>query len=160
MIAKRCVLFSLSLFVFHGMFGPTAAGQETADPVIKALRERVTKFLEDVSLGTTQSAYEELLVGSPLRTQTEAVQAFVEKTDLIESRYGEYLEFEPIFSRRVGNDLVLMRYLYKCENFPVVFYFTFYRPPRKDVGAENTNWRVVTVRFDTELELLALAPRS
>ena len=59
---------------------------------------------------------------------------------------------------RAGNEsLILMKYLYKCEDFPVVFYFTFYRKPeRGDLPAEKNDWRVIIVRFDTELELLGL----
>ena len=48
-----------------------------------------------------------------------------------------------------------MRYLYKCENFPVVWHFTFYRTPGAgDARAKGAAWRVVAVRFDTELEQL------
>ena len=58
----------------------------------------------------------------------------------------------------IGNDLVLMKYLYKCETFPVVWYFTFYRTsPRGERTADTgDSWRVIIVRFDTELELLGL----
>ena len=124
-------------------------------------KARVSQFLEGVSLGTTKTAYEQLLAGSPLLKQTEAVEDLVRKTDQLKDRYGQYVEFEPIASRRVGKDLVLLRYLYKCEDFPVVFYFTFYRTPRGDVPTDkNDGWRVIIVRFDTELELLALMPES
>ena len=42
---------------------------------------------------------------------------------------------------------------------PVVFHFVFYRAPRAEAtGESNNDWRVIIVRFDTELELLALDP--
>lgn len=136
-----------------------APAQEPSDPTVDALKARVSQFLEGVSLGTTQAAYQQLLAGSSLLEQTEAVAALVKKTDELKGRYGQYLEFEPIAVRRVGKDLVLLRYLYKCEDFPVVFYFTFYRPPRPEIPSEKANnWRVIIVRFDTELELLAFMP--
>jgi hypothetical protein len=132
--------------------------QEPSDPVIGALHEKVAQFLEGVSLGTptaTSTAYQALLAGSPLQKQAQAVEALIEKTDRLQEQFGPYREFEQIAARRVGNDLVLLKYLYKCESFPVVWYFTFYRTPRADVPPEkNDTWRVIIVRFDTELELL------
>lgn len=159
MIGKRwfavggCVLLACSLG------GRPAMAQPPADTDVDKLKARVDVFLEGVSRGTTKTAYEQLLAGSPLLKQTEAVEELVRKTDELKDRYGRYVEFEPIASRRVGKDLVLLRYLYKCESFPVVFYFTFYRTPRSDAPADKTgNWRVIIVRFDAELELLALMP--
>ena len=136
-----------------------APGQDPSDPVVAALTARVSQFLEGVSLGTTQAAYQELLAGSILLQQAEAVEALVKKTEELDERYGQYREFELIDARRVGKDLVLLKHLYKCESFPVVFYFAFYRTPRSDIPAEkNNNWRVIIVRFDTKLELLGLTP--
>ena len=143
------------------LIGLSAAGsspsQEPSDPVITELAARVTQFLEGVSLGDTHAAYQELLRGSQLSTKTDAVESLVEKTNQLPERYGGYRAFEPISSKRVGADLVLLTYLYKCENFPVVWYFTFYRTPQSGIAAETANnWRVIIVRFDTELELLGL----
>jgi len=51
---------------------------------------------------------------------------------------------------------VFLRYLYKCEDFPVVWTFGFYRPiSRPDTPPDETAWRVILVRFDTEVEQLA-----
>jgi len=132
-----------------------ASGQETPGPGDK-LAARVSQFLEGVARGETQTAYEELLRGSQLITQTEAVEALVEKTGRISGQYGQYRAFEQVDVKQIGSDLVLMRYLYKCENFPVVWYFTFYRTPAPgELSAENDTWRVITVQFDTRLERLA-----
>jgi hypothetical protein len=139
-----------------------ALGQEPADPDVQMLRQRADNFFEGISVGgRTQTAYQELLAGGPLLKQTKQVDALVAKTDQLHDRYGPYRGFEPIAARRVGNDLVFLRYLYKCEHFPVVFYFAFYRTPRGEPPAETSNnWRAIIVRFDTELELLALTPES
>jgi len=161
MVQKNWVAVGLSGLVVCVLAGRVAPGQEPPDPVVEALGARVGRFLEGVSLGTTQAAYQELLAGSPLLKQTKAIEALVTKTDELKDRYGPYRAFERIAARHVGNDVVLMRYLYKCENFPVVFYFTFYRTPRADIPTEKSdNWRVIIVRFDTELELLGLASGS
>ncbi len=131
-------------------------GQEAPDPVVAALETRVSQFLEGVSMGQAQTAYQELLAGSQLLKNSEALKTLTEKTKEIETRYGRYRAFERVSAKRVGADLVLLRYLYKCENFPVVWYFTFYRTPQRGEPApEDKNaWRIIIVRFDTQLELL------
>lgn len=135
-----------------------AMGQESAlqnDPVIAALGARATHFLDSVSGGQTQSAYQDLLAGSPLLKQAEALKTLVSRTVELEPKYGRYRGCERIGSRRVGNDLVLLKYLYKCDNYPVLWYFTFYRTPAPgDLSPEDDTWRVITVRFDTELDAL------
>lgn len=147
----------LTLLIFLLGAGPSLGQEPLADPVINTLDRVASQFLEGVSLGTTQAAYDELLAGSLLLKQTKAIEALVSKTNSLKDLYGEYREFEMIATRRVGKDLVLMKYLYKCEGFPVVWYFTFYRaPPRGESSAENNNWRAIIVRFDTELELLGM----
>jgi hypothetical protein len=157
MIQKSWALLGLPALIMCLSTGRAAVGQDAPDPLIAGLDGRVSVFLEKVSLGDTQAAYQELLAGSPLVKQTEAIEALVKRTDELKERFGQYREFEQIAARRVGKDLVLMKYLYKCEDFPVVFYFTFYRTPgRGELPPERNDWRVIIVRFDTELELLAL----
>ena len=138
--------------------GRDLQAQETPDPVIATLDTRVSQFLEGVSMGQTQTAYQELLTGSQLLKSTEGLKKLVEKTKELETKYGRYRAFERISAKRVGTDLVLLKYLYKCENFPVVWYFTFYRTPQRgDPPPEDKNgWRIIIVRFDTQLELLGL----
>ena len=140
----------------------SAPAQEPADPDLEMLQQRADNFLEGISVGgRTQAAFQELLTGSPLLQQTKEISALIAKTDQLHARYGPYRGFEAIAARRVGEDLVFLRYLYKCEHFPVVFYFTFYRTPRGEpAGETSNNWRVIIARFDTELELLALTPES
>jgi len=139
--------------------GSISLGQDVAvqpDPVLVAINARVSQFLEGVSMGQAQSAYPELLAGSRLLKQADALKDLIEKTNELDEKYGRYRAFEQIAAKRIGGDLVLLKYLYKCEDFPVVWYFTFYRTPSPgETAAENEIWRVITVRFDTELELLA-----
>ena len=45
-----------------------------------------------------------------------------------------------------------MKYLFKCEKFPVVWYFTYYRDFSRAGGEDY--WVVISVRFDTQVELL------
>jgi len=127
------------------------------DPAIDPLETRVKAFLEGISAGETTSAYNTLLRGSQLAKQTDAVKTLMDKTNELKSKYGEFRKFERIAARRVGDDLVMFKYLYKCEDFPVVWYFTFYRTPsRSDVAlTDSSAWRVIIVRLDTDLESLA-----
>ena len=162
MFQKPTVALGLLAGLVFLVDGLTAWGQVTpmrTDPVIEALDRRISQFLEGVSLGETQSAYQELLAGSQLLKRTKALKALVDNTNELQTKYGRRRAFERIGARRVGKDLVFLRYLYKCENSPVVWYFTFYRTPApgKPLG-ENSIWRVITVRFDTKLELLGVLP--
>ena len=133
--------------------------QESAtepDPVLAALEGRVGKFFEAVSMGQAQSAYQELLTGSQLLKQADALKQLVERTSEIESRYGRFRDYERIAVRRAGADLVLLKYLYKCDSYPVVWHFAFYRVAAAGEAAAATNgtWRIVSVRFDSDLRSL------
>ncbi len=136
-----------------GRISPGADVPSQPDQTLTSLDAKITLFLEGVSMGDAQNAYKELLVGSRL-AKLEALADLVEKTAELEEKYGKYHSFEQIAAKQVGTDLVLLKYLYKCESFPVVWYFTYYRTPG-DTPSGSGDWRIVTVRFDTELELLA-----
>ena len=135
--------------------GSLRAQEKRFDEVIEALDGRVKFFLEEVKSGKSEAAYEKLLSGSQLLKQTDGLKTQVAKTDALEALYGQYKGFERIADRRVGSDLVLLRYLYKCERFPVVWYFAFYRTPEATPSAkDNGDWRAILVRFDTNLDAL------
>jgi hypothetical protein len=159
MVRKQIVAVCLVVAALGSSPGHAAPAPEnpaTKDAVIDALDARVRPFLEGVSGGETQQAFDELLRGSPLlMKKTEAIQTLVEQTNQLPERFGRYRSFERFDARHIGTDLVLMRYLYKCDDFPVVWYFTFYRPPpRGEAPAGDNAWRVIIVRFDTQLEKL------
>lgn len=146
------VVFSLCLAV-----PSAAAGEEKPEPAVELLDGKIKQFLETVAGGEAQTAYQKLLAGSQLAKQTDAVKGLVEKTRELKARYGEYRSFERVAAKRIGSDLVILKYLYKCEHYPVVWYFTFYRTPQRSESASTSSgaWLVVIVRFDTELEKLA-----
>ena len=163
MLRKRCIVGCLLGIPLAWAAAGLLRGQDAAsgkDTVIDALDAgRVRPFLEAVSQpGDTQKAYDELLRGSPLLVKkSDEVKALVERTNQLQTRFGRYRSYERIDARLIGKDLLVMKYLYKCEDYPVVWHFTFYRPPtRSEAPAEEGAWRVIIVRFDTELERLAL----
>ena len=148
-------MFPLLMFLFVSGVSSAQDVATTPDPVLVALDARVSQFLEGVSMGQAQSAFSELLAGSQLLKQGDILKEVIEKANELKSKYGRYRAFEKISAKRIGGDLVLMKYLYKCENFPVVWYLTFYRTPSPgEPTAESDTWRVIAVRFDTNLDLL------
>jgi hypothetical protein len=150
---SNILLAAAILLVFSGRLSAALDEPKEKDSVLSALDARATQFLEGISLGQSYSSLQDLLAGSQLLKQTDALKDLVARTNDLENKYGKYRGFEQVSAKRVGNDLVLMRYLYKCENYPVVWHFTFYRTPNSG-ETKNGNWRVVAVRFDTDLEQL------
>jgi hypothetical protein len=112
------------------------------DPVVGKLHEKVMRFLGGIAGGEQTTAFGELLAGSQLLEQAGAVRSLVDKSKEITQRYGAHRDSEQVSAKRIGKDVVLLKYLFKCEKFPVVWYFAFYRD-------------LVSVRFDTQLESLA-----
>ena len=157
MLPKHVAAIVLIVSLLSPWSVPTALAQAAEpDPELTALDTRIKTFLEGVKEGQAQTAYQELLAGSQLLKQKEALGELVAKTQELQAKYGEYRGFEQIAAKKIGSgDLILIRYLYKCRDFPVVWYFTFYRAPGETPPEEN-NYRVVAVRFDTELDLLGL----
>jgi hypothetical protein len=131
-------------------------GQPRDDDPVAAASARVTTFFE--SLGGKGAALEkalaELLLDGPLAARKAAVESLLAETRKLEGRYGKYRVAERITAKRVGDDVVVLTYLTKCDNFPVVWHFTFYRDQRPT--ATPAAWHVIAVRFDTDVELLAM----
>lgn len=136
-------------------------GEATSEEIIAAADARVRTFLESLAGkdATVEQAYDALLKGGPLAGKKQSIEALVARSGELESRYGTFRAAERIEAKRIGADVLLFKYLYKCDNFPVVWYFTFYRDQRSATGIAATTtrgWSVIAVRFDTEIELLGL----
>jgi hypothetical protein len=126
-------------------------------PVVSELRERLTNFFGSLRDHRTQEAYAVLFVDSQLAKPERQNQReqLIKKTAELESVYGRARGYELIQARKVGADLVLFKYLYKCEEYPVVWYIAFYRDVRSvETGSAYGSWKVISVRFDTDLESL------
>jgi len=124
------------------------------DPLLESLQARADQFLADVAAGEVQTACEQFLSGSPLLKQSEAVEKLVEKIQALKQQVGACRAYEMVTARRIGSDVVLMRYVVKCDDFPVVWSFVFYRPPAAEPATGENAWRVVSLRFDTQIDLL------
>ncbi|HBT75394.1 MAG TPA: hypothetical protein DEB39_00380 [Planctomycetaceae bacterium] len=131
-------------------------GSTPVESVSNQLRTRVDLFFNELDTASSSSMpFEKLLLGGPLEGSgtSESVDSLKSHFETVKKQFGPYFGYELIDEKSVGRnpDLVLMRYLYKCEKHPVVWYFTFYRRP----SAPN-NWVIVDVRFDTNLAVLML----
>ena len=155
----RCnFCFPVLLFLFAAAWCPGRASAQPepgADPVVAKLDESLGRFFEGVAKGDVSKSYAELLKDSQLFRQGDALKALIDKTKELEKKYGKYRGYDRIDAKRIGKDLILVRCLYKCDEFPVVWYFSFYHD-FKHSDADNSSWIVVSVRFDTDLELLGM----
>ena len=151
-IMAACLLVII-VVLLADRFVPAQEFAAEPDRDLVALDDKTSQFLRDIAMGETKSAFAALLSGSRLANQEKPLAALIEKTKELETKYGEHRSAEQIAVKRVGKDLVLLKYLYKCEHFPVVWHFGYYRTPTETMP-ENGTWRVIAVRFDTELERL------
>lgn len=137
---------------------PDWVSAQQPDTVIESLQNQVDVFFETIkSGGNVKKAYADLL---PAGLGSEEDRAtLIEETTELEQTYGTYRGFERVYVKRVGSDLVFLKYLYKCDRFPVLWHITFYRSgDNSELGADSQRWEVVSIRFDTNLDILTLLP--
>ena len=136
---------------------PARLSAQPPDPVLEFLNTKAVDFLGGIgSEGGVDKSFEVLLTSSPLQNDQEKMQMMVARTKELRTKYGEFRKITPLPSRRVGDNLVLLKYLYECERYPVIWYFTYYRVFKAtEAPRETENWVLVAVRFDTDLESLA-----
>lgn len=147
---KSCAIFA-GLFCFVQVTILTGQDSEA----VMQLDARVSGFfqnLRDVQIGPDK-AFAELLTGGPLE-KSDKVKMLIERSNKLEELYGTFIRAERVAAKEVGKDLVLLTYLHKAEKYPVVWYFTYYRPP--SIVGDEKEWMVISVRFDTRLDRLGL----
>lgn len=135
-----------------------ASAQESLDSdarrEVALLQTKVEDFfvaLTDKSTGPA-TAVRSLVADGPLKLRTEEVAKLIDQASRLEQRYGVYTGSESVTAKAVGSDLILLRYLYKAEKFPVVWEFTFYRT---EIGTGlKRDWALIALKFDTQLEAI------
>ena len=152
-------LCRLLVFLGAALAASVCGGQDAGgsrDAVLTSLGDRVSLFFESLSRDQTPDAFGELLTGSTLADREDDVKRLIAQTAQLAAKYGRYRGAEQIGARRVGQDLVLLRYLGKYDQCPVVWTFVFYRPPPPAgaTAAEPEAWRVISVQFHKEWERL------
>lgn len=170
------IIISLSVAVFVSQLRPgepvnaqptgTTSGSLAAENEYRDLEKRIETFFGELQAASSAGKpFEDLLKGGPLSRETEMFAEMGKSLGTIQQQFGAYRSNEQISVRTFGKqkDLLIMRYLYKCEHHPVVWYFTFYRssPPSTSTtpgaGAATTtggNWNIIGIRFDTDLDKL------
>jgi hypothetical protein len=142
-------------------FAAAQTTETTTEEIVAAADLRAKAFLDNLTSkqATVEQTYETLLKGGPLASKKQAIETLVTRSAELETKYGKFRASERIEAKRIGADVLILKYLYKCDNFPVVWYFTFYRDQRPASASATTTtrtWSVIAVRFDTEIELLGL----
>lgn len=151
---RRAALVALGCVL--AIAGMSRAQEPLSDELqaeVSILQGRVDLFfrqLADKSLDPERPVRE--IVGSgPLKDRNDEINRLIDQIPLLDQRYGVYTGHEAIGVKALGSDLVLLRYLYKAERFPVIWHFAFYR---STVAGLKRDWTLVLLRFDTKLEQL------
>lgn len=147
------MLLPLLLILLATTCLPLAAAQErTREQQVEVdkLQSGVDDFFKrfnDPTVGP-DAAFKTLVGNGPLKGKEE-LAGLIEKASKLESRYGRYTGHDSATVKTVGSDLVILRYLYKGERFPVVWHFYYYRSGN---GTTPKEWNLIEIRFDTNLD--------
>jgi hypothetical protein len=141
-------------------FRTDVVAQTGTDSDIANFRGQILAFFAAIetqpsNLSTIQNAYQKILVAGQQTQDTEFLLTMVEKTDVM-LKVGTRWTPEFLDSKSVGTDLIQIRYLYKCDTQPFVWYFTFYRTQTRpnDPPTSTRSWNCIGIRFDNDLDSL------
>ncbi len=126
---RKTLQSGFAILIGGAVLAATATAQPSDEnaPAITAARGRLGSFFEGLIEGRTSDAYKDLLAGGPLaRTDRQSQrEQLVKKTTELETTYGRPMAYEALTLKKIGTDVVVCKYLYKCENFPVVWHIVF-----------------------------------
>ena len=144
-----CVLlFPVLRSVPAGAQTQPAAGT-TGEP---ELDTRITTFFRTLQTGTSALAFATLLHDSPLGSDSTLVAALVNNVDNMRNEFGEIFGSERLEPKRIGTDVIVLRYILKYDEYPVIWSFAFYRKPSRTATVTPTHtWVLVELQFDTKL---------
>lgn len=129
------------------------------DPA-KEIDDKIKSLFDDlISNASTSKAFDDWLALnlSVSPSGSQSIDEMKLKLAEIKTQFGEFRSYDRVDVKTVGEDLMLVRYLLKCDFHPVVWSFAFYRKPTTGVLTTAPNpWRVISLRFDTNLEFLSL----
>ena len=117
---------------------------------------RIVSFFETLKRGNSFSALEDILIQSPLGSSGAGSQISELQKQVDESRkdFGDILNWEKYDTKRMGEDVVVVQYILKHDQCPVIWSFAFYRKPVSASSMTMTNpnpWVLVELRFDTNI---------
>ncbi|MCL2622840.1 MAG: hypothetical protein FWD31_04150 [Planctomycetaceae bacterium] len=139
------------LFMSYQYFRSSAVAQTSPDNDVLTLQSNIQVFFEILGTQTSSSdacqrAYQRLFYG--MQQPDIDIQIIAQKTEEM-IKDGTRWRPEYLDAKNVGTDLIQMRYFYKSDTHPVIWYFTYYRTP-----ASSRNWNCISVRFDTNIDPL------
>lgn len=118
------------------------------DDAATQIDERLDTFFRDVGKGDVKPALEDLLQGSPLNGGSKRVTDLRDAIRRELPKYGSFLGAEQVKLERIGRSVIRCVYLYRAQDFPVVWHFTFYHPE----GSKD--WTVIALKFDVDYDRL------
>jgi hypothetical protein len=136
----------------------TETSRDIAEPTA-----RIQAFFEALvqanNPSATTSALSTLLRSSPLLGRADSAQKLDDlqkEVDNLKTEYGTLLRAEKIEAKRIGEDIVVFRYILKHEVHPVIWTVTFYRKPTTSTSSiSNPNpWVPVGLRYSNDLNQL------
>ena len=155
-----CCRSAAAVVLAWGLFSAAASAQESLADQTAELgpwEVHTRQFLDDVAAGKVTEAYATFLEGSPLAKEQAAVNELLQRTEELAPRFGKCWGVERVRQVRLGRNVIVEVYLYQCERRPVVWYVTHYQSPASDATSlDRDTWRVISLRFDTDVERLAL----
>ena len=151
-LIKVTMLLMLTLLPLPSALAQVNSPETEAE--IETLQAKVETFfgnLTNRAIGP-ETAVREIVDRGPLKDRNDDIAKLILQAEALDQRYGAYTGHEAVGQRAVGKDLIFLRYLYKGEKFPVVWYFTFYRSGAN--GALIRDWQLISLRFDSKVEAL------
>ena len=118
---------------------------------------QIETFFGMLQRGNTSAAFSELLGQSPLNAPSNATEIARLQTGIedMNIRFGSILHWERTDVQQYGADVIVMRYVLKYDQYPVIWSFAFYRRPSLSpapaVIPNQNPWVVVELQFDTNL---------
>jgi hypothetical protein len=147
-----------------------AQSTSTSTPVdvsrVRELDTQIEDFFNDLKRGTmTMTALNNLLRQGSLGSSNSDVTALRTKVDECKTKFGEILAWEKYDdeSKRIGTDIMQIRYILKYDQYPVIWTFTFYRKPSVSSSplsftpstavssGSSSTWTLISLHFDTEI---------
>ena len=144
------VMIGVSYLLFRGDADAQSVVGQTDETLLKGT---INDFFDTIVTTPGSSAAYQKIFSSGLRPSDSVVAEMVQETDKLVKNGRWRAEF--LDKKSAGSDFVQFRYLYKGETYPVVWYFTFYRP----VSAVNMSgdmnpraWHCLSISFDTNYQ--------
>jgi len=134
-------------------FVPTGAQTTSTADSTSDFDSRIQTFFTALTRGDYTSAFEGLWHQSLLASlDTEQRSKLRSGIDDLEKEFGKLISWERYESKDIGKDIVQVRYIFKYEQHPVIWTFSFYRKPVvAPKSGTSTSWVLVGLHFDTEL---------